>query len=496
MTIFKLLLALAFASAQAGAAVHFQPGEGEIASTVQTLQSPHPGKTGTFVLEEGEEALLARSWLADRATRSIEIQYFIWSSDNVGILATEALLRAAQRGVKVRVLVDDLLIDASPEAMVALAAHPNFEIRIYNPRHKVGTSEMKRLLNLVTGFRASNQRMHDKTATFDGLVTITGGRNMADEYYDFDHTYNFRDRDVLVLGPIVPSISKSFERFWGSPLAVPVRQLLDSEARKLTPARIQAIYTELHAYAGNMENYAPEVRAATQNLSQKFAGLTQGMAWSDAKFLCDLPGKNDGKQGLGGGGRTTSALMDLLRSARHRVTIQSPYLVLSPKGLDFFRKLAKRGVEVRISTNSLASTDNLQAFSGYQKQRKAILDAGIRVYEYKPEPATMNELIPRSARGKGKRPTISLHAKTLVVDGETLFIGTYNLDPRSANLNTEVGVLIPNPEAARQVERKIERDMEPGNSWDALRDHPDSHAPAGKRRTSRFWEAVPLQPIL
>ncbi|MDE3246446.1 MAG: phospholipase D family protein [Acidobacteriota bacterium] len=494
MTLFRLFLALVFALAQAAAAGPAPAGE--IASTVQSLQAPHPGKTGTYVLEEGEKSLLARSWLADKATRSIEIQYFIWSADNVGILATEALLRAAQRGVKVRVLVDDLLIDASPEAMLALAAHPNFEIRIYNPRHTVGTSKAKRLLNLATGFRASNQRMHDKTATFDGLVTITGGRNMADEYYDFDHTYNFRDRDVLVVGPIVADISTSFERFWNSPLAVPVGRLLESEARKLTPARIQAIYSELHAYARNPENYAPEVREATLNLTQKFTKLTQGMAWSDAAFLCDQPGKNARQFSLEGGGRTTSALMDLLRTARRRVTIQSPYLILSPKGLAFFRELVRRGVEVRISTNSLASTDNFQAFSGYQKQRKAILKAGIHVFEFKPEPAIQGDLVPRSARGKGQRPTLSLHAKTLVVDGETLFVGTFNLDPRSANLNTEVGVLIPQRETARQVEQNIERDMEPGNSWDAARDDPDSHATPSKRRTSRFWSVLPLQPIL
>ncbi len=494
MTLFRLFLALVLAVAQS--AIAGPAPKGEIASTVQSLQAPHPGKTGTYVLEEGEKSLLARSWLADKATRSIDVQYFIWSADNVGILATEALLRAAQRGVKVRVLVDDLLMDASPEAMVALAAHPNFEIRIYNPRLTVGTSKAKRLLNLATGFRASNQRMHDKTATFDGLVTITGGRNMADEYYDFDHTYNFRDRDVLVVGPIVANINASFERFWNSPLAVPVNRLLESEARKLTPARIQAIYSELHAYAGNKENYAPEVREATQNLTQKFTKLTKEMAWSDAAFLCDQPGKNNSHFGLGGGGRTTSALMDLLRSARKRVTIQSPYLVLSPKGLALFRELVRRGVEVRISTNSLASTDNLQAFSGYQKQRKAILKAGIRVYEFKPGPAIQGDLIPRSARGNGQRPTLSLHAKSMVVDGATLFVGTFNLDPRSANLNTEVGVLIPSPEAARQVEQNIERDMEPGNSWDAARDHPDSHAAPGKRRSSRFWGALPIQQIL
>lgn len=493
MNLFKLILAIVLAvrpAAASGSVV------GDLASTTQALLATHPGKTGAIVLERGEEALWARGWLADKATRSIEVQYFIWSSDNVGILATEALLRAAERGVKVRVLVDDLLIDAPSEAMVALAAHPNFDIRIYNPKHSVGTSKVKRVLNLATGFRSSNQRMHDKTATFDGLATLTGGRNMADEYFDFDHAINFRDRDVLVLGPIMADINASFERFWASALAVPVEKLLESEARNLGPASIQAIYADLHTYAGNPANFAPEVSAAIQNLPKKFAGLVQGMAWSDARFLCDLPGKSDRRFGLGGGGRTTSALMALLRTARRRVTLQSPYLVLSRKGLAFFRELVQRGVEVRISTNSLASTDNLQAFSGYQKQRKAILKAGIQVYEFKPEPAILNELIPRASRAAGKKPTLSLHAKTLVVDGETLFIGTYNLDPRSANLNTEVGVVIPHPETARQVEQAIERDMEPGNSWSAADDQPDSHAAGAKRLTSRFWKALPLQPLL
>lgn len=175
--------------------------QGSLPETVAPLLVGHPGKSGAYVLEKGEEALLARAWLADHSTKSIHIQYFIWSTDNIGILASEALLRAADRGVKVRVLVDDLLIDAPPETMLALALHPNIDIRIYNPKLTVGTSKLKRVGNVLTGFRTINQRMHDKTALFDGMVGITGGRNMADEYFDYDHRYNFRDRDILVLGP-------------------------------------------------------------------------------------------------------------------------------------------------------------------------------------------------------------------------------------------------------------------------------------------------------
>lgn len=187
----------------------------------------HPGQTGAYILDTGEEALLARAWLADHARSSIEVQYFIWSADNVGILATEALLRAAERGVAVRVLVDDLLIDAPDKTLLALAAHPGVDIRIYNPKHKVGTPLHKRLLNVATDFRGVNQRMHDKTFVVDGRVGITGGRNMADEYFDYDRDYTFRDRDVLLVGDAAQAMRANFEAFWTSPLAVPVEERFD-----------------------------------------------------------------------------------------------------------------------------------------------------------------------------------------------------------------------------------------------------------------------------
>lgn len=238
------------------------------------LQARHPGASGLCVLERGEEALVARAWLAEQATRTLDIQYFIWTTDNVGILAAETFLRAAERGVKVRVLVDDLLVDAPSEAMLALAAHPNIDIRIYNPRHKVGTSTLGRVGRLLTGFRASNQRMHDKTALFDGVVGITGGRNMADEYYDFDAAFAFRDRDALVAGPAVAAMGASFQRFWESPLAVPVERLL-RKAETLPETRIQAVYASLRAYAADPVNYAPDVRQAVAGAGARMDAFLQ-----------------------------------------------------------------------------------------------------------------------------------------------------------------------------------------------------------------------------
>lgn len=465
----------------------------DLKSLTGELTAQHPGKSGLYVLDKGEESLLARAWLTDHATKSIEVQYFIWSTDNIGILAAEALLRAADRGVKIRVIVDDLLIDAPDSAMIALDAHDNIEVKIYNPKHSVGTSTLRRLYNIALMFKSVNQRMHDKTFTVDQLVAITGGRNMADEYFDFDHKYNFRDRDMLLIGPAVLEVNSNFDTFWKSSYVVPLASLLDEK----TMAREEqlAVYKDLHQYAENPENFNLDVRQSLGNMPQKFAALRQNLQWGDVHFAHDIPGKNETK-GLDGGGQTTDALIAALAGAKKSVVIQSPYLIMPKGGIEFFKALVDRGVDVRISTNSLASTDNLQAFSGYQKQRKKILAAGIKVYEYKPAPKIQQTLIERYTKLEKETPTFAIHAKSMVIDHHHLFVGTFNLDPRSANLNTEVGVFISNDELAKEVEQAILQDMSPENSWDTAQDKPDQYAPFGKRFKVWFWKILPLSAIL
>jgi cardiolipin synthase C len=459
------------------------------------------GQSASLVLERGEQSLLARAWLVDHARRSIDIQYFIWSSDNIGILASEALLRAAERGVRVRVIVDDLLIDAPDRSLLALAAHPNVEIRIYNPVMTVGVPWYRRLYNVVTNFRGVNQRMHDKTLIVDGELAITGGRNMADEYYDYDHAYNFRDRDALVMGAVVADMAASFGRFWRDPLAVPVERRFDiAEVFGTDPAAqrvgIGAVYAELRAYAADPANFAPEVRAAIDALAADFPLLAQQLTWGRVDFISDLPGKNDGSAGLGGGGLSTAALAALLESAREEVLIQSPYVVLSDPAIALLRRLRERGVRIRISTNSLASTDNLQAFSGYRSQRDLIASLGIDMREFRPDPMIETELMQRYAALRDKAPVFALHAKSMVIDQRSVYIGTYNLDPRSENLNTEVGVVLHDASQARRVAAAILADMRPENSWDGLRGDPDAAAGWWKRLKVRFWQLLPLRPLL
>lgn len=459
----------------------------------------HPDRTGAYILDTGEEALLARAWLADHAERSIEVQYFIWSSDNVGILASEALLRAAERGVKVRVIVDDLLIDAPDKSLLALAKHPNVDIRIYNPRHQVGTPLHKRLLNIVTDFRGVNQRMHDKTFIVDGKVAITGGRNMADEYFDYDQAYTFRDRDVLLLGEAVGAMRANFDAFWANPLAVPVEALYDGwglmqKNVNIDAAAVEAVYRDLHAYAARPENFAPAVRAAVAATPTSFERLAREMTWGRVEFIHDVPGKNGRRWLLDGGGNSSAALARLVAGAKESIVIQSPYLVMSDNAKVLFKAAVARGVKVRILTNSLASTDNLQAFSGYRSQRKALLKMGLDIREYRPDPANRAALLSR-ANPPPQPPVFALHAKSMVVDGKIAFIGTFNFDPRSENLNTEVGAVVHHPGFAQRLQALMEADMRPENSWHAA-DEPDRYVPLTKRGQVRLWQLLPLKPLL
>lgn len=495
-------------------------------SLVQPLVSEHPGKTGLYVLEKGGEALLTRGWLADRATTSIDVQYFIWGNDNIGKLAAETLLRAADRGVHVRVLVDDLLINAESEDLFALAHHPLVEIRIYNPVHSVGINFIERLTKMTLNFRGSNQRMHNKMFIVDGEISITGGRNMEDQYFDFGHQYNYRDRDVLLVGDVIKQMSDTFTEYWNSKLAIPVEDLVNNpfeyemdwspqdhwgdelevdpkallkQMSNLTKSRTREIYDYLHAYAKDENNYLPEVRESMNVIGNEIVNIIQSIFWLDAVFISDRPGKNASwfNLYLGGGGDSTSALAQLLESAKDNVVIQSPYLVLSNKAWDLFESVLARGVKIKINTNSLPASDNLPAYSGYSSQVKKLLEAGIEVYEYRPDAKRRHDLVKRYTQYKDKSlPVFSLHAKTMVVDDSIVYIGTFNLDPRSENLNTEVGVIAKDTDLARAVKHEIELDMAEGNSWNVRKDGHNNGASFYKRSKLFLWKLLPMDPIL
>ncbi len=453
-------------------------------------------KTGVFVLEDGGTAMIARAWLAEHAEKTIDIQYFIFSTDNVGLIACDYLVRAADRGVKVRLLIDDMMVDASPHEILALDSHENISIKIYNPGVNLGKNLVKKLTRIATNFKAANQRMHCKTFTVDGKVVITGGRNIADEYFDYDHEFNFRDRDVLMIGKTVKAVHNSFEEFWNSPLSVPVTELVEEPGYDTTAKNR---FEKLHQYACNPENFWPQVRARIKNLPEAFNNIQKSgeLVWLDSvEFVSDVPGKNE-SDGLKGGGITTNKLMGLVKNAKKSIDIQSPYLIMTNMGKELFRDAVNRGVKVRIMTNSLCSTDNLEAFSGYQRVRKDLLASGIRIFEFRPDAKERYKIMTGALQEKlNYTPTFGLHAKTMVIDGHITVIGSFNLDPRSANLNAECISVIHSEKIAAGVLNGMEEEYKPENSWETtVHFNPDSKA-ANKKRMKTWTRKVVPKSIL
>lgn len=472
------------------AQIHFSDST-HLSGELKDLEDSMQNKTGAYVLEDGGNAMMARAWLTENAEKTIDIQYFIFSTDNVGLIACDYLVRAADRGVKVRILVDDILVDAGPYEILTFDSHPNIEVKIYNPGVNLGKNIVEKVHQFATNFKGANQRMHNKTFTVDGKVCITGGRNIADEYFDFDHEYNFRDRDVLLLGKTVNNVHASFEQFWNSPLAVPVTQVVkDGEVNSKDSNR----FARLHQYACNPENFWPQVRERITTLPQTFRELqrTGGVVWTDSiQFIADTPGKNNG--GLHSGGVTTDALAQLIQGAQHSIDIQSPYLIVTPEGLRLFTDAVNRGVTVNIMTNSLASTDNLPAFAGYQKIRTSLLKAGVHIHEFRPDAKERREIMTGALQQKlDYAPIFGLHAKGMVIDGHITVIGTYNLDPRSANLNTECVTIIHSDKIAAGVLKGMQAEYKPENSWETTLQHnPDDEASNWKRAKTWTKKVIP-----
>lgn len=428
---------------------------------VGALRAPDERKSGFHVLDRGEEALLWRGALIDRAERTIDAQYYIWSEDNVGTIAAERLLRAANRGVRVRVLIDDLSLATDPRFLTMLDRHPQIEIRLYNPTGVVGRKFLPKAFSVLADFHRLNRRMHNKALVVDGAAAIIGGRNVADEYYDMHREFNFRDRDVLTVGPVVRQIAEGFDRYWNSVWSVPVEAFVRAD---FTEAERNLYYENLQGYAADPKHFPERFHGALAETHAQLRDLQSRLVWGDARVIYDIPGKNDDVRRLDAFSEMGRQLTDAAAQAGSEVLAETPYLAMMPGTFDLIRDLRTRGVRVRILTNSLASTDNIFAFSRYAPQRTTMLEQGVELHELMPHPQHLGEIVTRLPRMEVPAH-LALHAKTMVIDRRIVFIGTFNMDPRSTHLNTEMGVLIDSPELAAQVAAAIERDMEPANSW-------------------------------
>lgn len=438
--------------------------------------------SGVYSLEEGDVSMAYRAWLTSAAEKTIDIQYFIFSADNIGLIAVDYLLSAANRGVKIRIIVDDILVEADADELLALDTHPNLEIKIYNPTTNIGKTFPAKIKALATDFKGFNQRMHNKTFIVDNKIAVTGGRNIADEYFDYDHEYNFRDRDVLLTGQVVGDLSNSFGDYWNNPLSVPIDELLDATEAQLN---IDVKYEWLRQYACNPDNFWPEVRKNIERMPETFANLIEEgdmVFTNEVSFISDDPGKNE-EDGLKGGGITTDSLVALVNNAQHSVMIQSPYLVTTELGQSLFIAATARGVDITILTNSLNSTDNLEAFSGYKRDRDKLLASGIALYEFRPDAAVRFDVMTGALQKKMDfTPIFGLHAKSMVIDQQIAVVGTFNLDPRSANLNTECITVIRDKVIASRMHQVMMTEIQPENAWHTTTDfNPDSEASIGKR---------------
>lgn len=426
-----------------------QPAQSAIDREVERLQALHPQQSGVGFLSDGLDAYAARTVITRHAARSLDLQYYIWHDDLVGHLMAQELHAAAERGVRVRILLDDMNAHDKDALMVALDAHPNIEIRLYNPfRNRDG---LWRLVEMVQRFFSVNHRMHNKSWIADGRVAIVGGRNIGEEYFSARPDVNFRDLDLLVAGPAVGQASAIFDSYWNSETAVPVAALASP-----TPAQLAQL---LHASASDarLDSAQPYLQRLQQSpTARAFFLEPANLHWSSRVEIVSDPAmkhrRDDREQWL------VARLVRELEATTHKALLISPYFVPGNEGTEGFAALVQRGAMVGIVTNSLAANDVAAVHSGYMHYRAPLLRGGVHLYELK---AHGNA----EAGGLFGSSGASLHTKAFVLDDARGFVGSFNLDPRSAYLNTEMGVLFDDPVLAAQLRDEFLRLAAPEQSY-------------------------------
>lgn len=410
-----------------------------LARNIREHYAPAGTQSGFFPLAEGMQAFVARMAVIAAAERSLDLQYYIWHGDTSGILLVGELLKAADRGVRVRLLLDDLDTQGKDAFLSQLDVHPSIEVRLFNPFAYRGN----RGLGFLGDLHRLNHRMHNKSLTADNQATVVGGRNIGNEYFNAAAETTFADLDVLGIGPVVDKVSSMFDRYWNSDMVIPVSAFADEG--QLTPERLQSVRDRFEQrVAGEMGSaYIRAIRDA--RVLDRFRLGEMRFLWGEATLVYDDPAKL-AYDTIAETTHLVPQLAPMFDDADSEVVVVSPYFVPGDTLVGYFSRLADRGVRVRILTNSLAANDVGLVHAGYMRYRKALIRAGVELYEYKPDPSQVT----RDKRWTGSSQA-SLHAKTMGADGEVLFVGSFNLDPRSVSLNTEMGVLIHNRELAQQL---------------------------------------------
>jgi len=451
------LAALALSAALAGCA-SLPPLEGRVASAaiapsadstigraLAPLTQAHPGVSGVYALLDGRDAFAARVMMADAAERSLDVQYYIWRDDTTGTLLADALRRAAERGVRVRLLLDDNNTAGLDSQLALLDALPNLEVRLFNPY----AMRQLRVLGLAGDFARLNRRMHNKSFTADAQATIVGGRNVGDEYFDATGEVLFADLDIMAVGAVVGDVERDFDRYWNSASAYPLASLVAPPSARAVAARTERSGRNEQTPAAHA--YLEAIRAST--FVRQLKERTLPFEWVPVQLVSDDPAKATGNWTPEGG--LAYRLPELFGTPERQADLVSPYFVPGPLWTARFEVLAQSGVALTILTNSLEATDVAAVHAGYAKWRKPLVASGIRLLELK-------RTWPRSKqpkRGVGGSSASSLHAKTIGVDQRRLFVGSFNFDYRSADLNTEMGFVIDSPALAARMAQVLAEDV-------------------------------------
>lgn len=417
-------------------------------------------QSGFYLLSDNTDAFAARFALASSAEKTLDIQYYIMHNDASGQYLAYAILSAADRGVRVRILVDDINLSGRDIRLKMLSQHENIEIRIFNP---FVNRDWLRNIELFINLDRAGRRMHNKVFMSDNSAAIIGGRNIGDEYFDARHSLNFVDLDLLTVGPIVSEIATSFNDYWKSPWATPIEELSKTKVVKKQLSHIRRKLKDKWHRAKNLR-YFKSLRQS--DLTQKITNKKIPYIWAEAKFFYDHPEKlcrDSTQKTIHFGPR----VLPYFEQAKTELLIATPYFVPGETGSQWFRDKKKQGIQISILTNSLAATDVIAVHAGYKKYRKQLLAADISLFELKPTAKPYSMIAKKLLKASSNA---SLHAKYMIVDQRYVFVGSANLDPRSGNLNTEIGIMVDSKELAQQAAQLFSRTTSLENSYQVTLD--------------------------
>ena len=408
----------------------------------------HPGQSGFTIIRHGRPAFTARVAFADLAQQSLDLQYYIWEGDATGWILMDRLRRAADRGVRVRVLIDDISLAGRDARVAAMDAHPNIEVRVFNPFAHRGS----RLVDFAIDLNRVNHRMHNKIIVVDNAAAIVGGRNIGNHYFEVATDSNFRDLDIAAAGPVVREISNVFDYFWNGEWASPIAALVD---RTFTEADLHAAAAEIRAEIAKT-SYPHPLDQDVNDLASELTSIRDQFVWAPGQIVWDDPSLI--REGIAQGAMIRK-LYQKVDTLDEELLIESAYFVMPDQGVQKIAELTERGVRVRVLTNSLASNDVLAAHAGHAKRRKLVVENGVELYELRTDAGAVD----RSANDVETKA--ALHTKAVVFDRESVFIGSFNLDPRSGSINTEAGLYVESPELAEQVIAFMDEGVLPENSF-------------------------------